>query len=177
MAGGEWTRFSSSLNRLSSELHASAAAGVAGAALHVKRSVQAQAAATGAGRLGGVAYDVKGGTNPAAIVRATSRKAHLRERKTKAHRIAADTARRQQQIGRALQSLFGQSRGSARARRSSRVRAGALAWPGGRHPVRAVQHPGTRARPFFWPGVERALPDAADAFASAVDRQVAAAWR
>jgi HK97 gp10 family phage protein len=30
----------------------------------------------------------------------------------------------------------------------------ALAWPGGRHPVAKVNHPGTRAQPFMRPAIE-----------------------
>lgn len=176
MTAGEWTRFSSSLSRLSTELHASAAAGVAGAALHVTRAVRASAVTTGAGRLGAVGYDVKGTSEPVALIKAKSRKAHFREHDTKTHSIAADPAKRKQQVARALQALFGQAK--PRARRSSmKVRAGALSWQSASHPVRAVTHPGTKARPFFWPGVEAGLPGSADAFAAAVDRQVSEAWR
>ncbi len=37
----------------------------------------------------------------------------------------------------------------------------ALFWKGARHPVRRVQHPGTRARPFMIPGAEKAIAGAA----------------
>lgn len=32
----------------------------------------------------------------------------------------------------------------------------ALAWPGGQHPVKRVQHPGTKANPFLTRGAQRA---------------------
>lgn len=34
----------------------------------------------------------------------------------------------------------------------------ALFWPGAKHPVRMVRHPGIKAKPFFKPGYENALP-------------------
>ena len=33
----------------------------------------------------------------------------------------------------------------------------ALAWPGGKHPVKRVNHPGTRAQPFMVPGALKAV--------------------
>lgn len=34
----------------------------------------------------------------------------------------------------------------------------ALFWPGAKHPVKMVRHPGIKAKPFFKPGYEAALP-------------------
>lgn len=169
MAGaGEWTRFASSLDRFASELRASDAAGVSGAALHVKRSIESEASAQGVGRLGRVGYDTRSGD---ALVRATNRKAHLPERGTKAHPIQGGYSRAQ--IGKALRALFGGQQRSF----STKARKQAIAWPGGPHPVNVVEHPGEKPRPFFWPGVDKALPNVSDAYEKAVDRQAAQAWR
>jgi Bacteriophage HK97-gp10, putative tail-component len=46
--------------------------------------------------------------------------------------------------------------------------AGALYWPGARHPVKRVRHPGTRARPWLVPAYEDARDAAGAAFGAAV---------
>jgi len=45
----------------------------------------------------------------------------------------------------------------------------ALSWPGAKHPVKRVQHPGTKARPIVWPAARRAV--------DILRRQLDALWR
>jgi hypothetical protein len=54
-------------------------------------------------------------------------------------------------------------------------RAHALAWPGMQHPVRSVNHPGTRPNPFALGAGERAADDLRAALAAYVARRVASA--
>lgn len=44
----------------------------------------------------------------------------------------------------------------------------ALAWPGGRHPVKYVRHPGTMARPFLRPALDAHAQGAVSAFGGAL---------
>jgi hypothetical protein len=50
----------------------------------------------------------------------------------------------------------------------------ALYWPGAAHPVRSVQHPGTRANPFMERIIEAATPDISATFGIALQQIVAA---
>ena len=176
MAAGEWTRFSASLTRFSSTMRASDIAGVSGAALAVKRSIESHAASVGAGRLGKVRYDVKGTANPTALIKATDGRAHFFERGTDAHQIGPDLAGRRRQIARALSALYGGTKTRGRVRKN--LRKGGLFWSGANHPhTKPITHPGMNARPFFWPGVEDATPRADDAYRVAVDRNAQTAFR
>lgn len=50
----------------------------------------------------------------------------------------------------------------------------ALFWPGAKHPVKMVRHPGIKAKPFFKPGYEAALPYVEAQFEKAADLLTAA---
>lgn len=50
----------------------------------------------------------------------------------------------------------------------------ALFWPGAAHPVKMVRHPGIKAKPFFKPGYEAALPYVNDQFEKATEMLTAA---
>lgn len=136
------SQFAARTRSFGPDLQANLRRGINAAALHTKRSVEAEMSAAGLGgkRLSGVGargarigarYDVKGTDNPVALVRATG-PFHLIERSTKPHRIAPKKRRR------------GQGKR-------------AMAIPGV-GPRASAQHPGTRAKHPFAKGVERARP-------------------
>lgn len=135
-------QFAARAGNLGPDLQANLRRGINAAALHTKRSIEAEMGAAGisGGRLRGVGtkgarigvrYDVKGTDNPVALVRATG-PFHLIERSTRPHRITPKSRRRGQ-----------------------RKRAVAIPGVG---PRASAQHPGTKAKAVFSKGVERAQP-------------------
>lgn len=135
-------QFAARTRNFGPELQSNLKRGISAAALHTKRSIEAEMSAAGVGkRLSGVGtrgarigvrYDVRGTDNPVALVRATG-PFHLVERSTRAHSITP----------------------KKRARRAQRKRALAIPGVG---PRASAQHPGTRGKHAFAKGVERAKP-------------------
>lgn len=136
-------QFAARAKNLGPDLQSNLKRGINAAALHTKRSVEAEMASAGVGkRLSGVGtrgarigvrYDVKGTDNPVALVRATG-PFHLVERSTKAHAITPKKRGR---------------RVAARKKALNIPGVGARA---------SAQHPGTRGKHAFAKGVERAKP-------------------
>jgi hypothetical protein len=145
-----------SASRTADALQPAQRRGVQQAALHTVTLIRSEMrGATGDMRMSGVGkrgakigarYDVKGNTNPVALIRATG-PAHLIERDTQAHRIPRERSR-----GRKRYAAFG---GSVYSR---------------------VEHPGTRGKHPFERGWKKAAPQTPAIFQREVRAALRKSW-
>lgn len=151
--------FAASMGRMPQLLNEAQATGVRKAALHTTQKVRAEirSATGGSMRLSGVGkrgakvgarFDVKGSTNPTALIRANG-PIQLIERDTSAHTILPRSGRR------------GKGRRRLRGAKALKI--------GGRFAASA-QHPGTRGKHPFAEGVDAAKGDTGPIFQAEVRR-------
>ena len=115
----------------------------------------------------GARFDVKGTTNPTAVVRATG-PLHLLDNPTRAHQITARVGKGRSRASRSAfyNAIFGGSGGFAGVR--------PMSTPYG--PRFRVQHPGTAGKRTFWSAVDRAGPMVPRVFAEAYRESMRRFW-
>lgn len=181
-------QFARQMVTLGNRLERNVAGSVGRAALVLKTSVEANMRAavgadlrmSGVGKTGakvGVRYDVKGRTNPTALLRATG-PAHLIERDTRAHTIIPKTVGRTQGSRTkgarlaAKQNLYDALFGGTVSGATKPLMLGNT----GRFAYR-VRHPGTRGKHPFEHGINRAAPVAQRVLATAATRSLAEVFK